>query len=255
MDVAFAALTLALGLAAGFLSGLFGVGGGVVMVPAILLLVPDTGFHAAKAVSLLVISLATLVGVLRHRRAGNVDFRVGALLATTGLAGSVVGTAASLLVAGRVLEAGFGLFIAATGAQLARPGETRPRALAPRARAALLAAVGFAGGLLAGFFGVGGGIVMVPGMVLAGFGMHLAVGTSLVAVFGNAVAATATNVGYGFGDVLARLGLPIALGSLAGITLGVAAANRLHATRLRRLFGAFLIVVGIGMLVRAALGH
>lgn len=254
MDPAFVASALALGLGAGFLSGLFGVGGGVLMVPALLLLVPGTDFYEAKAVSLVVISLATLAGILRHRAAGNVDLRLGLLLAAGGLLGSAVGTALSVSVPERTLEAAFGLFLVLIGSRLATPAEPAKRDLSARGRTLLFAAVGLLGGLLSGFFGVGGGLVMVPVMALAGVGMHVAVGTSLVAVLANALAATATNVGLGYTDVLVAVGPPVALGSLLGISAGVATANRLHATRLRRIFGAGIVVMGLGMLVRAGLG-
>lgn len=235
------------GFAAGVASGLFGVGGGVLMVPAALYLAPGTDFHLAKAASLVVIVASAGIGVWTHHRRASVDFRNGALLALGGFVGAILSTLFVERVEDRVLGALFGVFLALTGARLASAATPRPRAFSARAQAGYLVGLGLAGGLLAGAFGVGGGILMVPGMALAGVGMHLAVGTSLVAVFGNAVAGTLAHVSLGYGPVLAALGVPLVLGAVPGTHLGSRLAHRLHAERLRRAFGFFLVVVGLAM--------
>lgn len=240
------------GVGAGIASGLFGVGGGVLMVPAALYLIPGTTFHEAKAASLVVIVGAAGIGIWTHHRKRSVDFRRGALLAV----GGFVGTAASVLVAERLadtaLHLAFGLFLAATGAHLAWNRRPRAHPVAPAAERAILLATGVGAGLLAGAFGVGGGIVMVPVMVYAGIGIHLAVGTSLVAVLGNAASGTLTHLALDYADTLLALGVPLALGAVPGSHLGSTLAHRLHADRLRTLFGAFLVLVGLAMAWDAA---
>ena len=249
--VTFVLIALA-GLLAGVASGLFGVGGGVLMVPAALYLVPGTSFKVAKAVSLLVIVASAGIGVYTHRRKRSVDFATGALLA----AGGFVGAAASAFlvesVADDALRAGFGVLLALTGARLAWGATPRPRDLAGPRHVAFVVALGFAAGLVAGAFGVGGGILMVPGLVFAGVGVHLAVGTSLVAVLVNAVGGTVAHLGLGYGATLLGLGVPLALGAVPGTRLGSLLAHKLHADRLRRAFGLFLVAIGLLMFLQGA---
>jgi len=238
---------LGAGLLAGVASGLFGVGGGILMVPAALYLVPGVDFHEAKAVSLVVIVASAGVGIWTHHRHESVDFRKGALLALGGFGGAALAVLGVERVDDVALTAAFGIVLAVTGARLAMRANPRPHAMAPRAQRLYLLGLGVVSGLLSGAFGVGGGIVMVPGMVFAGIGMHLAVGTSLVAVLGNAIGGTASHLALGYGGVLAAVGVPLAIGAVPGTYAGSRLAHKLHADRLKRLFGGFLILVGLGM--------
>ena len=241
------ALVLAAGAAAGVASGLFGVGGGVLMVPAVLYFVPGTPFKVATAASLLVILVSAGVGVRGHRRKRSVDFRRALPLAL----GGFLTTGLSVWLVERVendlLQALFGLLLALTGARMVFGKTPTPRGFSPAGERAYLFGLGALGGLLSGAFGIGGGILMVPGLVLAGVGMHLAVGTSLVAVWGNAVSGTLAKGLLGYAPALLLLGVPLVLGAIPGIHYGTKLAHRLHADRLKVAFGVFLIVVGLGM--------
>lgn len=253
MDPLTIGLVVAAGLLAGLASGLFGVGGGVLMVPAALYLIPGTGFHEAKAVSLLVIVFSAGIGIYTHWKKRSVDFTRGAILATTGF----VGTAASVLFVERLadstLRIAFGILMAAIGAYLAIKRQPRPAARSKTKERAALAGIGIASGLLSGAFGIGGGIVMVPAMILAGVGVHLAVGTSLVAVLGNSIAATGTHLQLGYGESLLAIGIPLAIGAIPGTRIGSILAHKLHAERLQALFGAFLVLMGIWMATDAVI--
>lgn len=242
---------LAAGLLAGLASGLFGVGGGILMVPAALYLVPGTDFHIAKAVSLVVIVASAGVGIWTHHQHKSVDFRKGALLALGGFAGAATSVFGVERLDDGILTAAFGLVLAAMGLRLALAGNPKPRDLSKRARTLYLLGLGALSGLLSGAFGVGGGIVMVPGMVFAGIGMHLAVGTSLVAVLGNAIGGTASHLALGYGNVLLTIGIPLAIGAVPATYVGSKLAHRLHADRLKRTFGYFLVLVGAWMVVDA----
>lgn len=241
------------GVLAGVASGLFGVGGGVLMVPAVLYLLPGTAFKAATAASLLVIVGSAGVGVWGHHRKRSVDFRRALPLAV----GGFLTTAVSVLLVERVdnalLQALFGLLLAGTGLRMAFAATPRPRAFTPWGERAYLFGLGALGGVLSGAFGIGGGILMVPGLVLAGLGMHLAVGTSLLAVWGNALSGTLAKGALGYGPTLLAVGLPLVLGAVPGIHYGAKLAHRLHADRLKRAFGLFLVVVGLGMTFDALL--
>jgi uncharacterized protein len=116
----------AFGLLVGGLSALLGVGGGLVMVP-FMVLVANVTQHAAQGTSLLVIAPTAAVGALAHRRSGYVSFRAAALIAPGGIGGSYVGAALALEVSPELLETIFGVFVVVMGARLIfqglRPGE------------------------------------------------------------------------------------------------------------------------------------
>jgi len=118
----------------------------------------------------------------------------------------------------------------------------------PRVIPPLLALIGAAAGVLSGLLGVGGGIIMVPALVIAGFGQHRAQATSLaaivpIAMVGAFIFGRAENV-----DLLAAVVL--AAGSLVGVRIGALLMHRLSEVLLARIFGAFMVVVAITLLVR-----
>jgi uncharacterized membrane protein YfcA len=118
----------------------------------------------------------------------------------------------------------------------------------PRITAPLLAIIGAAAGVLSGLFGVGGGIVMVPALVIAGLGQHRSQATSLAAIIpialvGAILFGQAASVDVGAAVVLAA-------GSLVGARLGALLMHRLSGPLLARIFAIFLIAVAISMLLR-----
>lgn len=237
-------LLAALGLAGGVAGGMFGVGGGIVVVPA-LVLAGGVEFHVAKAASLLVIALGTALGIWQHRRQGNVDLRLGLLLAAGGVAGSLLAVYMAQAVGAQQLRGAFGLVLVATGARLwfdvrARGGHAQAlRKLAPL--------LGFAAGILGGLFGIGGGLLMVPAMVLLGVAVHTAVGTSLVAVLLSAASGSVGHLQLGYGPAIVGLAVPLAVGSGLGIVAGARVAGKVAAPSLRKGFGVFLAAVGVFM--------
>ncbi len=118
----------------------------------------------------------------------------------------------------------------------------------PRSSNGLLAAVGAAAGLLSGLFGVGGGILLVPALVLLiGFGQHRAQATSLAAIV--PIAAVGAFV-FGRADsVDVAAAVVLAIGSMLGVQAGARLMNRLSDQRLTWIFGAFLIIVALAMLI------
>jgi uncharacterized protein len=113
---------------------------------------------------------------------------------------------------------------------------------------ALLALIGAAAGVLSGLFGIGGGVVMVPALVMAGLGQHRAQSTSLaaivpIALVGAILFGRAANV-----DIPAAVAL--AAGSLVGVRIGAQLMHRVSEVLLARIFGVFLIVVAVTLLVR-----
>jgi hypothetical protein len=262
-----AALVVAAGLMIGLSLGALGGGGSILAVPVLVYLLGQSPRQATTA-SLLVVGIAASVGAVTHARAGRVRLREGAIFGILGIAGSYLGSRASAAVPANALLAGFGiLMLAVAAAMVAR---RRPRRHAPGAgqgagreppeprgtRASkpargwalrggqhplLVATAATAVGLTTGFFGVGGGFVVVPALVLIlGFDVPAAAGTSLVVIAVNSAAALTTRA--------VRGGLPInwavIIGFTAAAVAGVVAGGRLAGTASpQRLDAAFTVLI------------
>lgn len=237
-------LTVLAGLVAGIISGLFGLGGGVVAVPAALW-ISTSSFHEAKAASLMVIVFGSTIAVLRHHRAGHVDWQRGMVLAGGGVTGSIVSSIIATDVSGTVLGSAFGILMMLVGLRMALAAQPGARDLAFPGATFLL---GLLAGTLTGFLGIGGGVVMTPGLALLGFPMHAAVATSLVGVIGNGFFAAVTQAILGQWPAMLRIGVPLAAGAMVGGRLGAKLAILTPADRLRRVFGVFLALVGLRFL-------
>ena len=208
-----------LGVAAGLLSGLFGVGGGIIMVP---LLVAWFALdqRRASATSLLAIVPIATASAAGYALNGNIDLGAGLLLLIGGVIGGQLG--ARLLPGTPIatLQLWFGILSLATAARLAVGGDSSAASgLGDAWEGGLLVLVGVAAGALAGLLGVGGGIIMVPGLVLlTGDDADTARGTSLVVIL-TALTATVTNWRNGLVDV--RIAL---VAGLVGVPAGLAGA-------------------------------
>src|SRR5918996_72632 len=168
------------GLAAGFMAGLFGVGGGILIVPALLLIMrmDQRLAHGTSLAAVLPIAVASTLG---YALDDAVDWPVAALLAAGAVAGAGVGTHVLPLVPQRALAVAFtGLMLATAVRMLLDHSDAGGRADLTVGTAVALVAVGVAAGIIAGLLGVGGGIILVPAMVvLFGIPPAVAKGTSL----------------------------------------------------------------------------
>ena len=217
-------LVIATGVGAGFLSGLFGVGGGLVIVPA-LMAVLGMDQRRASATSLAAIIVTAAVGSGTYALHGEVSWAGGALLVVGAPIGSQIGVwllrrlpAPSLPWISQYLHV---------------PTREGAVSLTP-ASCALMILVGLCAGILSGLVGVGGGSVIVPGMELAvGAGDLIARGTSLLVMIPTGIAGTVTNLRHGMVDL--RIGLIV--GASAAAT---APAGRLVATLVSPSVGAIL---------------
>jgi uncharacterized protein len=226
-------LLLLVGAAAGILSGLFGIGGGILMTP-VLHYVVDRPWAEAVALSLFAIAVQSPLGVYQHARRGSVDWRLGALLAAATLPGVWLGAWLLPRVPVGYLKVAFAA-VMAVGAwrMVARLPEPRVRPLR-----LVTFTVGVFSGVASRLFGIGGGLVTVPVLVMAGTAPHLAVGSSLVAVFVAAAVAT--------GGTLHHLhpssGILLGIGALLGVTSGVGLAHRMNAQHLKGWFAGALVL-------------
>jgi len=238
-----------LGLGAGFASAVFGIGGGLLLVPALTVLFRFPVKRAVGA-SLVAIALIAAVGVAveRMHRPENLLWGPAMLLALGALAGSWAGSAALHRLPERVLRPIFALFLAAAAARMlgALPlsgpilGE-RPAPDHLVASLATLACGGLAGATSA-FFGVGGGIVAVP-FLHAGFSdvpFHVARATSLVMIVPTSLAGAWFHSRRGLLDL--GTAARIAPAGFVGAALGVVVANRLEEPSLRTAFAGILLL-------------
>jgi uncharacterized membrane protein YfcA len=266
------AVLAAMGVVGGAVSAMFGVGGSIIITP---LLNAALGVPYSLAVgSSLGFTLGTSAGGwARHWRMGNVALRTMLALAAGAVCGSFLGERAHHWVRGGVGSERFtlvmhGLFIAVLIAVAysvgRRPGEpSRARAvlerlpLPPRVRldgqpgrVSLpgVMAGGLAAGVLSGLMGIGGGILLVPVMVLLiGLGMHRAVGTSLGVIVLTSVAGV---VLYGLkGEASLWIIMPLLVGSSVGVQLGAWLCHRLPAATLRRYFAVLAMVIALYLAV------
>jgi len=230
---------LAAGLAAGALSGLFGIGGGIVMTP-VLVYALGRPWEEAVALSLFAIALQSPLGVWQHRRRGAVDLRLALPIAVAGLLGVAFGDWLLPRTPVPWLKLAFALLMAFAAYRMVA---SVPAPRVDDAPMAALAGLGVAAGLASRLFGIGGGLLTVPVLVLMGTRTHVAVGSSLVPVFVAAAAATVVHLARG---TLALLdGLVLAFGALAGVTGGVRLAHALPERGLRRVFAIALVVAAV----------
>jgi uncharacterized membrane protein YfcA len=157
-------IAVAIGLAAGFLAGLFGVGGGVLIVPA-LVIVLGVGQRLAHGTSLAAIVPIAVVGVVGYGRSGSVDWAAAVVLAGAAAVGAVIGTRWLHRLSQRLLRLVFLVFLLATALSLFRGvGSGTAGTSLDVAAVVGLGAIGLVAGLIAGLLGVGGGLVMVPAL-------------------------------------------------------------------------------------------
>lgn len=242
------------GTLVGAILGLVGGGGSVLAVPLLVYGVGVGSAHVAIGTSALAVAASALANLVGHWRAGTVKWRCAALFAAAGVLGAVIGARIAKALDADVLLALFGALMIVVGVVMflrrKADGDAGVRltwASAPRL-APPLAASGLVVGLLSGFFGIGGGFLIVPALMLAtGMALPNAIGTSLVAVtaFG-----TATASSYALAGLIDwRIAGLFIVGGMAGGVLGVLAGRMLG--RRKGALGAVLavVIVGVGLYI------
>ncbi|SDY80015.1 hypothetical protein SAMN05661080_04642 [Modestobacter sp. DSM 44400] len=279
------ALTITTGLIIGLSLGALGGGGSILTVPALVYVIGQ-GAKAATASSLFIVGISALIGALGHHRAGRVRWGTGVVFGVTGIAASFAGTAVNRLVPPDVLLLAFAVLILIAAAGMlsktkSRAGSPDPAgsvmpagacndasadskpvadAQQPRTRGAwnwrragTMLSAGLTVGFMTGFFGVGGGFVIVPALTLAlGMAMPEAVATSLVVIAINSGAALAFRAGSVHFDWAVIL--PFTAAAIAGSLAGKKVADRLSGTTLTRAFAALLVAVALYTATQSVMG-
>ncbi len=237
-----AALTVAVGLVAGILSGLFGIGGGTAMTPGLTAL--GVAPIEAIATPLPVILPTAMVGAFTYHRAGEVDLRAAGWISIPGAVAAAIGAALTRIVDARFLLIATAALLAWQAVEILR-GRSRPVGGVDRAiPAPTLAAVGVGAGLLSGLLGIGGGIVIVPALAaMLHMPLKRALGTSLVAVVVLVIPGTIVHAALGHIDWTAALFL--AIGAIPGARIGAKIALGTRERTLRLMVGSFLTLVAV----------
>jgi uncharacterized protein len=238
------------GALVGFTLGLVGGGGSILAVPLMVYLVGVKSPHVAIGTSALAVALNAALGLANHARHGTVKWRCGLMYAAAGVIGAFFGSTAGKAFDGQRLLFLFAIVMIVVGVMMLRrrKHEGEEGAQCHRGNAAKVLGYGLGTGGFSGFFGIGGGFLIVPGLIAStGMPMINAVGTSLVAVtaFGLTTAAN-----YAFSGLInwVLAGVFIA-GGVLGSFAGTRAAKRLSSSgQLTTIFAALIFVVAAYML-------
>ncbi len=254
--------SILLGAVAGFVSGFFGVGGGIIYVPLLdffyvmMGISPNNAFCLAKGTSLATIVLNSSSAARTHNGQGNVFWKAAIWAGTGSILGSTFSTQISINLDHALVKAVFGIFLIGVAVRLLRKKTATQKEEAERSHTPLFIGIGFASGLIAGLFGVGGGIIGVPFFILlARMSPHRAIGTSCAVIV---IASLVGVINYIVGGVAHEVDIPNALGffhfktwiflapsSIIAAHFGAKTAGRVNPDPLRRVFAVLLILVAI----------
>ena len=232
---------LVAGVTIGLMLGVLG-GGGAIFTAPMLIYGFDVSPLTATTVSLVVVLLAAVSGLIGHHRARAIRWREGLVFGLLGTVAAAVGAVLAGELPERVLTGGFAVLLLLAAAAMFHP----PRLVdgSPhRRRPAVVVVAALAVGLVTGFFGVGGGFVIVPALVLAlGFGMREAAATGLLVISINSLAALMVR-GPDYLDW--SIALPMALGAVAGSLVGSFIAPRVPKETLRKAFAGLMVAAAV----------
>jgi len=252
----FITLLVLLGAAAGGIAGLFGIGGGIVIVPALAMLfktcglLPDAAMHAAIGASMMTIVPTSIASIRAHARHDAIDRATVKHWTPTVIGGAIIGGLIALYLSGAALSLIFGVFVGLLAlfmgfAPTLRPSpNTSPRGWKQRGLAFVI-------GFVSALVGIGGGSLTVPTLVISRMPIHKAIGTS--SVIGLLISLPAALV-YLATHITHEAVLPLAsFGILAPLTMvtapyGAKLAHRLPAQKLKRVFALLLVVIAVKML-------
>jgi len=254
---------IAVGLLAGVLSGLFGLGGGIVIVPCLLTVFnynhvnPDFIMHLSIGTSLAVMIGTTANSVFHHSKKNTGYFEIYRQLFGGLMFGVICGATLGHYLHGHVLKIIFGVLVVVIGLNMLRPdADDKPARSLPKWY--IMQAMGVVIGCICALLGVGGGFITVPFLIRYGVSVHLAIMVSAMVALTIGVLGTAANIylGWSFttlpsgsiGYVVLPVCLVIIIGTLFSVPLGTKLAYRLPAKQLKKYFAVFLLFVGAHML-------
>jgi uncharacterized protein len=253
-------LAVASGALVGIVLGMIGGGGSVLALPLLVYIVGVPSVHVAIGTSAIAVALNAAASLAAHARLGTVKWPCALVFGGAGIAGAFAGSLLGKAIDGTRLLALFGILMVAVGLSMLRSPEGEPAAdvrLTTQSASYLLPRLLLFGGgvgLLSGFFGIGGGFLIVPGLMLStGMPLRNAIGTSLVAVTAFGLTTAASYAASGLVDWW--LALLVIAGGIVGSVIGTWGNAKLgrHKRALARTFAAVVIAVGIYVIAKALL--
>ncbi|TCM27176.1 MULTISPECIES: sulfite exporter TauE/SafE family protein [Sphingomonadales] len=257
MDAATILAALVSGGVIGLILGLVGGGGSILAVPLLIYVVGVGSPHAAIGTAAVAVTVNALASLIGHARAGRVKWQCASVFALSGMIGAALGAELGKAFDGKRLLALFGLLMIGVGLSMLRKRRTAqaPDVRLTRDSAATLlprlVPIGLGVGLAAGFFGIGGGFLVVPGLILAtAMPLPFAIGTSLVVVSALGLTTATSYVLSGLVDwgVTAMLVIGGIAGTIGGIALGKALGTRKGLLE----HGFASVVIAIGAYITAS---
>ena len=244
------------GAAVGLVLALIGGGGSILATPALLYVVGVANPHMAIGTSALAVSVNAFANFLNHLRRGNVKWRCAVVFAVAGVIGAGVGAADGKATDAKILLPLFALLMIVVGAAMLMPrkSEGDGDVQLTRENAPKLIGYGLGAGALSGFFGIGGGFLIVPGLIGAtGMTMIQAIGSSLFSVGSFGATTAASYAAEGLIDW--RIAGLFIGGGLVGGAIGASFATHLSKQRgaLQRVFAGIVFAVAAYMLWRTLL--
>ncbi|MFJ1773761.1 sulfite exporter TauE/SafE family protein [[Kitasatospora] papulosa] len=240
-------LALVAGAVIGLALGALGGGGSVLTVPALIYLLGFSPVSATTA-GLIIVAATSATALYAHARDGNVAWRTGALFAAAGIVPAALAGAAAGHLPAAALTTAFAVVAALAAVRMLRPSGAEPP---ERIRPAGAAGAGAGLGAVTGFLGVGGGFLAVPALVgVLGLRMKQAVGTSLLVITVNSLAALTARAGTG-GDLRWEVIAPFTGAAILGAWDGKRLASKITGPTLQRVFAFVLLGVAAFMLVDA----
>lgn len=264
----------------GFISGLLGIGGGIIMIPVLLWLLDMTGMeqsvstHVVFGTSLAVGAVTALSGAITHNHYRRVDLKVVGYLAAGSIIGAQVGGFLAHMTEWEILRGGLGVMLVVVSYLMFRPIQpddsttsgaaacdtTNPARIGARTQKDIVALVlaGFVVGTVSALFGLGGAVISTPVLVLLfAYPLHVAVGISATLMFFTATSGTVSYIiqgsgvpglpPYSIGYVNAFIWLFMVSTSIIMARVGASVTHKIDAQMLRRIFAVFLLIVGLRM--------
>lgn len=250
-------LAILSGSLVGLSLALIGGGGSILATPALLYVVGVADAHAAIGTSAIAVSANAFANLVNHARRGNVHWPSASIFALSGVAGAAVGAGVGKATDAQVLLPLFAVLMIVVGAMMLRPRVSTAHADVEMNRRTItrLIAIGLGVGFVSGFFGIGGGFLIVPGLIAAAnLGMMQAIGSSLLSVGAQGATTAISYAADGLVDWRIA-GLFIA-GGLGGGIIGAALGARLAKERgaLQKVFAGVVFATAAYMLYRSFAG-